>query len=139
MLEINFCYLFTAGPAGLKFTGPSAKLLITYIIFIFVFWMYAICVCKLINETVFPIREFSTKLREHFVFLSIKSQPFVFITAFHASGNLRVVLVGAGVSDAVLISLSSAFLSFFKTFAFGNSSFVSRLLALFGTIRKKYM
>ena len=139
MLEINFCYLFTTGPVGLKFTGPSAKLLITYIIFISILWMYAICVCKLINETVFPIREFSTKLGEHFVFLSIKSQPFVFITAFHASGNLRVVLVGAGVSDAVSISLSSASCPFSKRLPFGNSSFVSRLLALFGTIRKKYM
>ena len=29
-----------------------------------------------------------------------------------------------------------AFLFFFKTFAFGNSSFVLRLLALFGTVQK---
>ena len=52
---------------------------------------------------VFPFREFSTKLAEHFVSPSFKAQPFVF--SFH--GNLHVFLVKAGVSDAVLISLSS--------------------------------
>ena len=36
---------------------------------------------------------------EHFVFLSVKPQSFVFI--------LPCLLVGAGVSDSVLISLSS--------------------------------
>ena len=53
---------------------------------------------------VFPIREFSTKNAEHFVFLSFKPQPFL---SFHASWYLHVLLVEAGVSDAVLISLSS--------------------------------
>ena len=51
--------------------------------------------------------EFSTKVAEHFVFHSVKPQPFVFILPCLASRNLRVVLVGTGVSDAVLISLSS--------------------------------
>ena len=45
-----------------------------------------------------------TKNAEHFVFLSFKPQPFL---SFHASWYLHVLLVEAGVSDAVLISLSS--------------------------------
>ena len=52
---------------------------------------------------VFPFREFSTKLSEHFVSPSFKAQPFV----FSFRGNLHVFLVEAGVSDSVLISLSS--------------------------------
>ena len=49
----------------------------------------------------FAIWEFSTKLTEHFVFLSFK-QPFVFILLEQAC-----FLAGAGDSDAVLISLPS--------------------------------
>ena len=36
VLEINYWVWSSAGPVGLKFTGPSAKLLITLIIFIFI-------------------------------------------------------------------------------------------------------
>ena len=48
---------FESGPVGLKFTGPSAKLLITLIIFKF-FYMYTICLqvnkwnCNQINPTI---------------------------------------------------------------------------------------
>ena len=67
--------------------------------------MYAVCVCKLINETVFPIREFSTKLAEHFVFLSVKPQPFVFILpCLLEIARMRVLLVGAGVSERTVRS-----------------------------------
>ena len=43
MLEINFCVLFSAGPVGLRFTGPSAKLLITYINFKFLLDVCRLC------------------------------------------------------------------------------------------------
>ena len=55
---------------------------------------------------VFPIQEFPTKLAEHFVFLSLKPQPFVFILPCLRE-LVCFFLVGAGVSDALLISLSS--------------------------------
>ena len=55
----------------------------------------------------FPVQEFSTKLAQHFVFLSVKPQPFMFILPYHASPYLRVFLAEVGVSDAVLVSLSS--------------------------------
>ena len=48
----------------------------------------------------FAIWEFSTKLTEHFVFLSVKHQPFVFILLEQAC-----FWAGAGDSDAVLIFL----------------------------------
>ena len=50
----------------------------------------------------FAIWEFSTKLTEHFVFLSVKHQPFVFILLEQVC-----FWAGAGDSDAVLISLPS--------------------------------
>ena len=95
MLKINFWVWSSAGPVGLKFTGPSPKLLITLIIFKF----FRSNLQGVLH--VFPIREFSTKLTEHFVFLSVK-QPFVFILLEQAC-----FLAGAGDSDAVLISLPS--------------------------------
>ena len=96
MLKINFWVWSSAGPVGLKFTGPSPKLLITLIIFKF-FHSNPQGVLH-----VFPIREFSTKLTEHFVFLSVKHQPFVFMLLEQACFS-----AGAGYSDAVLISLPS--------------------------------
>ena len=57
---------------------------------------------------VFPIREFSTKLAEDFVFLSVKPQPFVFTSMPPGTCVFFFFfLVKAGVSDAVVISLSS--------------------------------
>ena len=55
----------------------------------------------------FPVQEFSTKLAQHFLFLSVKPQPFMFILPYHASPYLRVFLAEVGVSNAVLVSLSS--------------------------------
>ena len=59
--------------------------------------------------------------------------------SFHASWSLRFLLVRGGVSDAVLISLSSSdcFLVLFLNVCLWDSLFVSRRLALFGTIQKK--
>ena len=59
--------------------------------------------------------------------------------SFHASWSLRFLLVRGGVSDAVLISLSSddCFLVLFLNVCLWDSLFVSRRLALFGTIQKK--
>ena len=48
VLEINFWIWSSAGPVEWKFTGPSAKLLITLIIFNF-FWMYAVNLCLKVN------------------------------------------------------------------------------------------
>ena len=136
MLEINFCVSSSTGPVGLKFTGPSAKLLITYIIFQF-FWMYAICVCKLVNETVFSIQELSTKLAEHFVFLSVKPQPFVFILPCLLELTFSFGQRCFQMLCKFLYHLMIAFLFFFWNVCLWDSLFVSRRLALFGTIQKK--
>ena len=94
--------LSSAGPVGLKFTGPSAKLLITFIILKF-FRSDPHGVMH-----VFPNLEFSTKLEKHIVFLSVQLQAFVFILScllerarFFFFGRSRCFL------DAVLIFLSS--------------------------------
>ena len=55
----------------------------------------------------FPVQEFSIKLAQHFLFLSVNPQPFMFILPYHASPYLRVFLAEVGVSNAVLVSLSS--------------------------------
>ena len=119
VFEINFRVLSSAGPVGLKFTGPSAKLLITYIIFQFFFDVCHLCL-QVNNKT---------------VFLSVKPQSFVFILPY-----LLELVCSFGRSRCLICCvyhLMIAFLFFFETFAFGNSSFVSRLLALFGMIQKK--
>ena len=100
--------------------------------------MYAICVCKLVNETVFPIQELSTKLAEHFVFLSVKPQPSVFILpcllelTFSFSQRRCFQML-----CKFLYHLMIAFLFFFWNVCLWDSLFVSRRLALFGTIQKK--
>ena len=99
--------------------------------------MYAICVCKLVNETVFPVQELSTKLAEHFVFLSVKPQPFVFILPC-----LLELMFSFGqrcfqMLCKFLYHLMIAFLFFFWNVCLWDSLFVSRSLALFGTIQKK--
>ena len=100
--------------------------------------MYAICVCKLVNETVFPIQELSTKLAEHFVFLSVKPQPFVFILPClleltFSFGQRRCFR--CCVNFFIIWWLLSC--SFFWNVCLWDSLFVSRRLALFGTIQKK--
>jgi len=73
VLNINFWVCFFVCRVGLKFTGRSAKLLITRIMLKF----FRADPQGVLH--VFPIRELSTKLAEHFVFLSTKHQPSVFI------------------------------------------------------------
>ena len=101
VLEINFWVWSSTGPVGLKFTGPSLELLITLIILKF----FRSDPQGVLH--VFPILEFSTKLAEYFVFLSVQPQPFAFVLPCHLELACFFFLAGAGVSDAVLISLSS--------------------------------
>ena len=58
MLAINFWVWFSVGPVGLRLTGPSAKLLITLIIFKFILDACYLCLqvnawnCNQINATI---------------------------------------------------------------------------------------
>ena len=125
MLEINFWVWSPAGPVGLKFTSPSAKLLITLII----------------SNFFVPI------LREYACFLGIQTILFSFPSnlshlylSFQASWNLHVFLLRAGVSDAVLISLSSddnAFLQRKSTVSLALVSFSTYFGSRFNSPKKK--
>ena len=122
----------SAGPGGLKFTGRSAKLLITLIIFKIFLDVCYLCLqvntwnCNQINITIVFIYRYIVA-KTHFLqyilhwpyvlpvvcleiihFLFIKPLRTAISIYTHASWYLHVfVLVKAGVSDAVLISLSS--------------------------------
>ena len=94
MLKRNLIFLNISQSMSLTGLMICAFRLSVWKLFVLILRRY----CKLLFENSL------TKNAEHFVFLSFKPQPFL---SFHASWYLHVLLVKAGVSDAVLISLSS--------------------------------
>ena len=50
VLGINFWVWFSVGPLRLRLTGPSANYW-SLLSFLNLFWMHAICICKLMHET----------------------------------------------------------------------------------------